>query len=424
MDLSISSATSSINSLASGINELLPASATIPPPSSQKAKDRAISFFLDSPSTNFKVKYDLVIRPEELTRRDVSRATVQQTLGGAWADDFGVGLATINISGHTGWRNNPNQTGDGLKQFAKLKSNVFNEYHSQKVKAIQAGRDPSKITLSFVDTLDSTADYVIPLEFTLRRSKSRPLLMQFNISMICVAPDTRKRDNPLPPQGFASFLASINNLLAAIKNIINFVKSEVAEITAFMQQVTNIFQTVTNLIKQVISIPQELLGAAKSMANAGATMFTTIANFPAAEMNSLQRAMAMFVASEFSNIHCLLHNTVNQKITYPDYTPLYGASNCSSTNGGSPISPYANTNPFYAVSGNPSYAAAPSTSASTAPSVAGSGTVMPVTTISATAKQALTIVNNSDPVLAPLSMTQIGVAASAIASGVSVVSVK
>src|SRR5277367_3573779 len=103
--MSISSITSAINGFASTLNSAV--GAPTPPPS-QKVGSAPISFiFIDGsiPAPNTWT-LNLVIRPEELTRTDPSRMTVQQTLGGAWADDFGPGLGSINISGTTGWRMN------------------------------------------------------------------------------------------------------------------------------------------------------------------------------------------------------------------------------------------------------------------------------------------------------------------------------
>ena len=59
----------------------------------------------------------LVIRPEELTRTDPSRINDTRTLGGAWSDNFGEGLSSLTISGHTGWRGmaegvQPDNTGE------------------------------------------------------------------------------------------------------------------------------------------------------------------------------------------------------------------------------------------------------------------------------------------------------------------------
>jgi len=281
--MSISSAVASISSAVSSI-----ATGGQQHPISQKAGDRPITFGLvdaSVPSSQI-ITLDMVIRPEELTRTDVSRATVQQTLGGGWVDDFGPGLATINISGTTGWRMNAAAQGnaaiDGVDQFAKLKTQTFTGWHKRRNDAVKAGKDPKLVTLFFVDTLDSTMDSVAPMNFTLRRSKSRPLLMQFNISMLVLsgtiyttASQSVAASNPL-----ASLLASINNIVNGIKNVINVVNGIVGQVTAYMQTATSLFQSVSNLINSAQAIPQSVLGAAKAMAQAGTTMFSTIAAIP------------------------------------------------------------------------------------------------------------------------------------------------
>jgi hypothetical protein len=393
------------------------------PPTSQKAGDRPISFVLVDLSVSPVVTntLEMIIRPEELTRTDVTRATVQQTLGGAWADDFGPGLATINISGHTGWRGGQFSTSDGMDQFAKLKNQVFAEWHGRRNTAVRAGINPAKVGLVFVDALDSTIDLVIPMNFTLRRSKSRPLLMQFAISMIATKGKiyTTSSSSSGIASALTSLLKSIANIVSAIGQAINFVKSAiVAPVVAFMNATKAIFSAISNLVSSAESIPLTLLNTAKSMAQAGTSMFATIAAFPGNAPN--QMAASMSVSAEYSNILCLLHNAVNQQVVYPDYTPLYGASNCSSTSGGSPESPYAGTNPFYAVVGAPQNAPAPLASPSMAPAIASSTSSTPVVSISPLAQQSLAQVNSADPVLAPIHSVVLGVLAGNIAAGVSV----
>jgi len=401
------------------------------PPTSQKAGDRPISFVLVDLSVSPAVTntLEMIIRPEELTRTDVTRATIQQTLGGAWADDFGPGLATINISGHTGWRGAQFSTSDGMDQFAKLKNQVFTEWHSRRNAAVKAGIDPAKVGLVFVDALDSTIDLVIPMSFTLRRSKSRPLLMQFNIAMTAIkgkitSASSSSASSALPGlssalSGLTSMLKSIANIVSAAAAAVNFVKSAiVAPVTAFMNTTKVLFSAVSNLISSAESIPLTLLNTAKSMAQAGTSMFATIAAFPG--NTSTQMAASMSVSAEYSNILCLLQNAVNQQTVYPDYTPLYGASNCSSTAGGSPESPYADTNPFYAVMGAPQNAPAPLASPSTAPAMAPPSTPAPVVSVSPLAQQSLAQINNADPVLAPIRSVTLGALAGNIAAGVSI----
>lgn len=392
----------SISSSVSALSGTLSALAAAGPraPASQKAGARPISFVMVdmAQTTVAPVKVSLIIRPEELTRTDVSRLTVQQTLGGAWVDDFGTGLATINISGHTGWRGNA--AADGMGQFAILKNQVFTGWHRRRDTAVRAGIDPRGVELRFVDALDSTVDVVAPVSFTLRRSRSRPLLMQFHIAMLVVAGKSYTAPPVTAPNPLDSLLSSIGKLLDAARNIVHFVKGIVGQVTAYMQAATRIFQAASNLIASAKAIPQSLLGAARAMAAAGACMFATIA--AAAGNSTVQTAAAMSTAAEFSNVHCLLHNAVNRQQTYPDYTPLYGASNCSSTNGGSPVSPYAHTNPFYAVAGVPQNAATPAV------------------TMTPAAQQSLALIAHSDPVLAPMSIVSLGVAAGIAAAGTSV----
>jgi hypothetical protein len=411
--MSLSSITSAIASSASAASSFGPQ-----PPASQKAGDRPISFVLTdmTQASITPVKVTLIIRPEELTRTDVSRATVQQTLGGAWADDFGPGITSVSISGTTGWRGNA--TADGMGQFAILKQQVFTGWHQKRLSAVKAGNDPRGVELRFVDALDSTVDLVQPMNFVLRRSKSRPLLMQFNISMLVLSSGAYTAPPSTPTTPLASMLLSIQRLIAGAKNAVNFVNGIVGQITSFMQTATSIFQSTSNLITAAEAVPQSLLGSAQAMAQAGATMFATIAAIPA--NTTAQMAAAMSMASEFSNILCLLGNAVNTQQTYPDYTPLYGASNCSSTSGGSPVSPYAESNPFYAVVGAPQNAAAPAASVSTAPVIAVPAVPIPTVTVTPAAQQSLALINNSDPVLAPMPVAALGTAAATIAKGVTV----
>lgn len=132
---------------------------------------------------------NLTIRPEELTRFEPSRLAVQSTLGGAWADSFDRGIATIKISGHTGWRG-AGAAGLGLgglsgeAQFQTLRTNAFVGWHNARAQIVASGGDPSVVTLTFVDTLNLFSDIVAPKSFTLRRSKSRPLLMMYSIEML------------------------------------------------------------------------------------------------------------------------------------------------------------------------------------------------------------------------------------------------
>ena len=110
-------------------------------PTDQRAGVRPISFLLDA-GGSLSDPVMLKVRPEDLTRTEPSRITVHQTLGrdrSGWADNFGAGLPTVTIAGHTGWRDTG--TGeDGVKAFERLNTLVMQSYHAARQAAISVGR--------------------------------------------------------------------------------------------------------------------------------------------------------------------------------------------------------------------------------------------------------------------------------------------
>ena len=130
-------------------------------------------------------------RPEELTYTHPTRASVIQTLGGAWIDDFGEGIVDITLSGHTGWRANdvPLKNGvkqlDGMNKAIELRTLFSETFHQLRLTAANSGIDPDDaVKLYFVDILNKTHWQIYPVSFQLRRNKSRPLLYQYQLRMI------------------------------------------------------------------------------------------------------------------------------------------------------------------------------------------------------------------------------------------------
>lgn len=161
------------------------------PPTDQRAAARPIAFMLDNNGL-LSTPVTLKVRPEDLSRQEPSRATVHQTLGrkiSGWVDNFGPALPTCTIVGHTGWRATGYNQEDGFAAFQSLNALVMQDYHAAKQKAIEQGADPAGVKLIFVDMLDDFAWSVVPMQFVLRRSKSRPLLIQYNITLQAIATD-------------------------------------------------------------------------------------------------------------------------------------------------------------------------------------------------------------------------------------------
>lgn len=380
------------------------------PPTSQKADVRPISFILDDQATGTPpVSLNLALRPEDLTRGDPSRLNVQQTLGGAWGDNFGPGVPTINISGHTGWRPAAGTGEDGMARFHSLKNLVFDQWHTLRANAVQTGRDPDLVQLIFADALDEFTVVVAPGQFVLRRSRSRPLLFQYQIHMFVLDQNVDAmryvsalglgvNASILQQTGLESLTASVNEITGQINNVRGWIDSTLVKpVQSFMNQTARLYGAVRGMIASANGVAGSLISVAQMSAQAGINLFRTVA---AVESIPQQvKADLMAVGGAYSNIYCVLHNALRQQIYYEDYDPLFGSSNCSSTAGGRPISSLAGTNPFYS--------AVP--------------TLQPLpVSLTSSAQSGLSTLAANDPVLSPLSTPALRAAVSDIASGMAV----
>lgn len=384
-------------------------------PSSQKADVCPIGFTLDDQSPGSSpISMNFTIRPEELTRTDPSRLKVQQTLGGAWADSFGAGVPTIQISGHTGWRPTAGNSSDGEARFRALKQQVFDGWHNRRLAAVKSGMDPDTVQLIFTDALNQQTVVVAPNSFVLRRSKSRPLLMQYQISLTVLKQGVGRDDmfdsidsllgalgitsDATQAAGLDSLTKSIDKITGDINDAHKWLdQTIVAPVQKFMQQTARLYGAVRGAISAADGIAGSLISVAQMTAQAGINIFRTaaaVANIP-----SMAKARLMQTAGAYTNVWCVLHNALRQQIYYPDYSPIFGASNCSSTSGGRPISVLSGQNPFYAV-------------------VPTSGP-LPVS-LTSNAQSSLRTLAANDPVLAPLSTSELFSAVSGVANGMAV----
>lgn len=128
--------------------------------------------------------YIFWLRPEEASYSHPTRASVIQTLGGAWVDDFGEGLCEITLSGHTGWHRGELNPLGGEEAFFLLRKGLFELYHNLRMAAAAAGQDPDTIQMLFVDTLHASSYIVYPVSLITRKHRSRPLLYQYQLRLI------------------------------------------------------------------------------------------------------------------------------------------------------------------------------------------------------------------------------------------------
>ena len=379
-------------------------------PTSQKADVRPISFVLEESGAPL-LSLDLAIRPEDLTRQDPSRLSVVQTLGGAWGDDFGPGIGNITLSGTTGWRAGGG-VADGEARFKQLRTAVFDEWHIRRAAARKAGKNPDAIALVLADSLNNTIDQVAPNSFTLRRSRSRPLLLQYQISLTVLGKGSSGLDGgggdvignggsgddeSLLDTIIASMSGAIDRIGQLSKDIGSFIdRNFTSYVGGFITSAMAVFKKVTGLLSGGSSAfgaaLAPLIGVAQLLSSAGATVMRTIRS----SVNNIagQNAFSLLAAS-FFNIACALGRLRRNRL-FSDFSSLFGASNCSSTLGGRPISNFVGFNTFAAV--------APATAA-------------PAVVVSSGATTSLQTLAASDPVLAPLSTTVITGHLATIASG-------
>jgi len=376
-------------------------------PNSQKANIRPLSFILNDPWAPSPIaEITLYVRPEELTRTDPSRTNVQQTLGGAWVDEFGHGVATINISGTTGWQTDV-QAKDGMQRLTDLKSLVLDKWIAGRHRAYQSVGRPDDVQLLFVDALDGFVSNVVPGQFVLRRSRTRPLLVQYQLPMTVLSDITGTYSVPVAPSagestsfGLASLLQSITDVTSFMNGISSWISTNIlAPVKAFVATVTKVCNAVLGAVNSVLGIGKALMSVATTLVQGASKIFQTIAavvSLPGQIMGQI-----MGIASAFTNIFCLLKNALSGQAVYQDYTALYGASNCSSTAGGSPISAYANKNAFESV--------VPMASAAPGP-----------VALTPSAQVSLASLAKMDPVLTPYTPAQLAAMVTAANNGMTV----
>jgi hypothetical protein len=389
------------------------------PPISQKAATKPISFVLQN-GTEFSPPLQLVIRPEDLTRNEQSRLNVHQTQGDegsqGWADNWGEGLPSVAINGHTGWRTATATGNDGVAAFLALNDLVYKGFHALKQAAINTGMDPALVKLLFIDVLDGFAWSVAPTNFVLRRNKSRPLLMQYSINLQAISTVIDMPPVDIPGIGSISkglgalggVLGKLSGMLGSIKGMISgamgFVTGLVGNIAStvkgFVSVANGMFQQVQGVVAAVkngaMGIANEFIGMARDVASVGLNVFRTVSaikNLP----NQI-KGDVMAVAGAFNEVKCIFSNSLAPRSTYENYDSLFGASNCSSTSGGRPASPLAGINSLQYL--------LPSASTS-------------AVSIASNPFASLQVLKNMDPVLGPLSFSEIDRHVSNVTEGLS-----
>lgn len=311
------------------------------PRTDQKANVRPISFVTDFGRMGGQLT--LPIRPEDLTITFPSRVSVHQTLGPevqGWVDHFGAGLPTISISGHTGWGYKPGLGMDGFEAFEALHQIVHVDFADAIRDAVRNGTDPGRIRLIFADLLDNVAHEVVPLNFVLRRSKSRPLLYQYSITLQTVRMQVGGMAPVLPPFGsMTSGLGALDGVSGGLSNLAQ-AAGTVHAITDGAMRLAGTALGVINAARAAIGsagsfVPGRLgptINAAQSLSVASGAVFRTLAAAEGVAGNV--SAVAAQMASGFNAAASLFAGPLRPSGGYQQFGGLNGASNGSSALGG------------------------------------------------------------------------------------------
>ena len=305
------------------------------------------------------VNFTFGLRPEDLTREEPSRLQVQQTLGGAWVDAFDQGLKTITLSGHNGWRGALLVSGEDM--FIALRDTVFVQWHKRRADLVSQGKDPSVVELIIADDLDSFRSVVVPVSFTLRRSRSRPLLLVYQIQLLEIADaDASKSlidsiiDALSDPERWLLGVTGLTASVGALQNALTQAQNVLGAAAGALGQFVNMG---TSLFSQVAAVAQSVQGQFDSSVSALLTVGSLVAVAGTngcqalagtGTPDALSQIPLIDLSASFNDVACTLANSMNAETSIPLLDPMLGASGCSSTSGGDPVNAFtaAGESPF------------------------------------------------------------------------------
>jgi hypothetical protein len=126
-----------------------------------------------------KIRHTMLINPEDMSVEEPNRATVTQTLGGAYLALFGQGLQTVTISGKTGFHARIGSDGtltDGYTELIRLRNIVRGFF-----------RNPSdQLEMFWYNWEDDEYYKIVPLSMRVQRSVSLGPMYRYEIQFICL----------------------------------------------------------------------------------------------------------------------------------------------------------------------------------------------------------------------------------------------
>ncbi len=135
--------------------------------------------------------YQFVLNPQQFDYEIPARVNVIQTKGGAFVDDFGLGIGSILIRGQTKVFDRDTQKIIAVQTFKELEEKIYYAFFADQTPGL-----PPKHELLFLNLTDYLYFKVIPQKFSLSRDARRPFIYNYTISLIIQENLANPRANP------------------------------------------------------------------------------------------------------------------------------------------------------------------------------------------------------------------------------------
>ena len=285
------------------------------------------------------------INPEEFNYTKSERVRITRTLGDPFVDDFGLGTPTLQVRGTTGWHTRPGIDGkDGYAAYRTLHREFHDRYFELRQAQVGSGADPDRIKLWVVNNVDNIVFAVVPMDFHLMRSKSRPLLYQYELKYTIIEDLTQLRSK------------QVQDALSKAENWQDAFRKRWPVLADIIDISEKLFDSISDgyaLLKktlrpafQAASVFIAAVGAVLGVIDHGASHVAVIINGVARRVDTVLKAirphtmsgpveLAIAIGnlqSVFNELCCYLSEGIKES-WLPDFSPIEGVSDCATTRG-------------------------------------------------------------------------------------------
>jgi phage baseplate assembly protein W/LysM repeat protein len=280
-------------------------------------------------------EYTFPINPEEFNFSRPERVRVVQTLGFPFVDEYGLGLPTINMRGTTGWHLRSSIGMDGYEAYKALRQDIHDRFYTLRAEKLELGIDPDTIQLRLYNNVDDSAFIVVPTEFRLLRSKSRPLLYQYDLNFIVIRDLTKYwRDT-----------SEADTLVDWLKALLDGRIDILDEAINALYEIAPGLKNLVDATKKFIQTARAVLTIAGRTSAIVAKALRDIAQFGDDALNLVRDSQAFIndlglpivnavntLITVYNEIKCYLSKGIKEH-WLPDFSGIYGTTDCAATRG-------------------------------------------------------------------------------------------